>query len=136
MTEIDPSGDEVFVVVAFMQPFKLDGVSLALAQIDAFHGMTVSECRGFSGDYSDGHQGPVEAGGGGQHRRLGEQGPVDLAAGVRLEIVVRGAVHAGVITDTIARVAHTGRPGDGLVYSAQLSSVLRIRTMQAGPDAI
>ena len=129
-------GDEIMVVVAVIQPFKLDNVALALEQIDAFRGMTIFDCRGSTGDYSEGVAPATGTAGAVQRRRVGERGVVELAPRVRLEIVVRGAVDANVIAGTIARVAHTGRAGDGLVTIAPLANVLRIRTMENGPDAI
>jgi nitrogen regulatory protein PII len=134
--ETTPSGDEIFVVVALIQPFKLDSVALALEQIDSFRGMTVIECRGSVGDYAEGIGVPNGGTGAVHRRRAGEQGLVELASRVRLEIVVRGKAHATDIAETIARVAHTGRAGDGFVSTALLASLIRIRTMETGVDGI
>ena len=38
---------DLWMIVAVIQPFKLDAVTLALEAIPNFGGMTVSECRGF-----------------------------------------------------------------------------------------
>jgi nitrogen regulatory protein PII len=134
--EKTPEDDaDVYMVVAYIQPFKVDSVALALAQIDAFRGMTVIECRGSTGDYSVAET-RLETESGPPRRRVGERGVVELAARIRLEIVVEGMTNANIISHTIARVAHTGRPGDGLVSAARLSTVLRIRTMQEGTGAV
>ena len=37
---------ELWMVLAIIQPFKLDAVTLALEAIPGFSGMTVSACRG------------------------------------------------------------------------------------------
>ena len=39
--------DDLWMVLAVIQPFRLDAVTLALEAQSGFGGMTVSECRGF-----------------------------------------------------------------------------------------
>lgn len=132
-------GTEMFMVVAFIQPFKLDTVTLALEQIPAFNGMTVSDCRGFgrgklrtevqnaAADAPD-----VTA----QESRPTEQGLIDFLPKVKLEIAVVGRAQADAVVDTIVRTAHTGRRGDGKILMWPISHAVRVRTFEADTDAL
>ena len=39
--------EDLWMIQAVIQPFKLDAVSFALQQVPGFGGMTVSDCRGY-----------------------------------------------------------------------------------------
>ena len=121
--------EEPWMVLAIIQPFRLDAVTLALEQLPQLGGMTISACRGF-----------------GRGKRSPEEGVgdafqtvetlIDFTDKMRIEVVVAGREVADRVVSTIARVAHTGRPGDGKVFAWPLARTLRIRTGQEGVEAL
>lgn len=111
---------DLWMVVAFIQPFKLDAVTIALREVDGFCGMTVSECRGF-----------------GQEKLEEEsEGLIDFTDKVRLDIAVSGRARADAAADLIARIAHTGNRGDGKIFVWPVARVIRIRTREQDNDAL
>jgi len=60
-----------------------------------------------------------------------EIGRYGFARKVKLEMVVADEL-AGPVCDLIHRQAHTGNPGDGLVFLSPVEEILRIRSQ---PDA-
>ena len=123
-----PDGDELWMVLAIIQPFKLDAMTLALESLPHFGGMTVSECRGF------GH-GKVEEEAD-NATRAPQSEVTDFTAKLRLEIAVRGRVRADAVIEAIARTAHTGNAGDGKIFSWPLERAVRIRTLDEGSFAL
>ena len=53
----------------------------------------------------------------------------------KIEVVVSDSVVDEVI-DTITRAADTGKIGDGKIWVSDVESIVRIRTQEAGKDAI
>lgn len=128
---------EFWMIEAMIQPFKLDSVTLALEQLPEFRGMTVSECRGFGPDrLAQDETAPANESGTAPRRRRSDSDLVDFAPKVKLEIVVAGRVAADVVVSTIARVAHTGRRGDGKIFLWPVTRVVRVQTMQEGEAAL
>ena len=126
-TSLDPdSSRDCWLVEAIIQPFRVDGVILALEGIRGFRGMTVSDCRGF------GFEKVTEDRGGGARS---PRAVVDFTPKVKLEIVVANRGIADAVADAIARTARTGNPGDGKVFLWPLSRVVRIRTSDEGEVA-
>lgn len=123
-----PEGDDLWMVLAIIQPFKLDAVTLALEAIPRFGGMTVSECRGF------GH-GKVEREAGDPARSQSSE-VVDFTPKTRLEIAAAGRAQADAVIDAIARTAHTGNPGDGKIFAWPLERAIRVRTLDEGTLAL
>jgi len=122
---------DLWLVVAFIQPFKLDEVTLALERVGGFAGMTVSECRGF------GHEKLEElhtSAGGGAVAKSG--GLIDFTPKVRLEVAVAGHDVADAVVDAIGRAAHTGRRGDGKILLMRVERAVRVRTMDQGVRAL
>jgi nitrogen regulatory protein PII len=128
---------DLWTVMAVIQRFRLDPVTMALEQLPEFGGMTVTDCRGFG-------RGRVasEAGAGdatattdadGPRRRSTDSGLVDFTPKVRLEIAVAGRTTADAVVSTISRAAHTGRRGDGKVFAWPIARAVRVRTFE--PDA-
>jgi nitrogen regulatory protein PII len=116
------------MVVAVIQPFKFDAVGLALERMPGFHGMTVSDVRGY---------------GLGSEPAFGEERPETVAQAtgepeprLRLEIAVAGRPRADAIAEAISLAAHTGRSGDGKVFCWQLDRVLAIRSFRVNRDAL
>lgn len=126
---------DMHMVMAVIQPFRLDAVMVALEQIPGFGGMTVSDCRGFG---RAGHGGEAQA----SRARVphasdaGDRGVTDFTTKVRLEAVVNGAGLSRAVIDTIVRVAHTGRAGDGKVFSWPVAHAVRVRTSETNANAL
>jgi len=135
--EVAATATDMRMVMAVIQPFRLDAVMMALEQLHGFGGMTVTDCRGF------GRSGPphdvADRGGRGSSPNgpaLGDRGMTDFSTKVRLESVVNGADLARKVIDTIVRVAHTGRAGDGKVFSWPVMHVVRVRTSETDANAL
>lgn len=131
--------EDMWVILAIIQPFKLDEVTLALEAVRGLAGMTVSECRGFG-------RGKFAAVQADQGAERGEptsstRSPlaaqmVDFTPKVRIEIAVAGREVADRVIETIARAAHTGRRGDGKIVAWPVRRALRVRTLDEGPAAL
>lgn len=101
-------------IKAIIQPFQLTRVIDALRAMEGLPGVTVSEVKGF-----------------GKHRARDANDKVienfiEYAKKIKLEIVVPDELVAAVVK-TIERSAHTGRPGDGLIFISCVDEVVRIR---------
>ena len=130
------SGD-LWMVLAVIQPFRLDAVTLALESLPGFGGMTVTECRGFGREKLRGEDSAGEADAtGGQAPRRTEPSLVDFTEKVKLEVAVAGRDQAGAVIEAIARTAHTGNRGDGKVLAWPLDRAVRIRTFDEGATAL
>jgi len=108
-------------IKAVIQPFMLDAVIEALKGHPELPGATVSEVVGFGKERA--------ADTPSQYRQ--EIGRYGFARKVKLEIVVADEL-AGPVCDLIHRHAHTGNPGDGVIF---LSPVERITRIRSQPDA-
>lgn len=119
--------ESLWMVVAVIQPFKLDAVTLALEAIPNCGGMTVSECRGF------GKEKVVR-----ESSRTHEQnaGLVDFTVKTRVECAVSGALGAEAVIEAIVKAAHTGNRGDGKLFAWPLSRAVRLRTFEEGVKAL
>ena len=102
-------------IKAVIQPHMLTKVIDSLKAIENLPGVTVSEVRGF------GHV-PDES----AKDRLIEDF-IEYTKKCKLEIVVRDEL-AEQVLDVIARNAHTGLAGDGLIFVSPVDEVLKIRT--------
>ena len=60
---------------------------------------------------------------------------IDTIPKVKLEILVDDAAEADVV-DLIVAAAHTGRIGDGKVWTSTVDSVVRVRTSEQDVDAL
>lgn len=123
---------DLWMVMAVIQEFRLDAVTLALEQLPGFGGITVSDCRGFGQEKMRGLGQSSGASTTGQR----SSGIADFTAKVKLEVVVAARENADSVAETIARAAHTGRHGDGKVFAWSLSHAIRIRTMESDRAAI
>ena len=110
------------LITAIIKPFKLADVRSALSDIGV-QGVTVSEVKGFGRQKG--------------HTELyrGAEYVVDFLPKVKLEIAVDDSQTDAVI-EAIRASANTGKIGDGKIFVAPLEQVIRIRTGEAGPDAI
>lgn len=111
------------LVLAYLQPHKLEAATLALRSIPHFPGMTVTQARGFG-------------------RERGEFPPQtvveeleEFSDKVRIETVLNDDQVDRVI-DGIARAAHTGRYGDGMIFVLPVERAVRISTRHEGEAEI
>ncbi len=109
-------------IEAIIRHYKLEDVKNALTAAGV-QGMTVSEVRGFG--RQRGHK----------EMYRGAEYTVDFLPKVKMELVVADDILQTAI-DTIIKVARTGQVGDGKIFVTQLADVIRIRTGEAGGDAI
>jgi nitrogen regulatory protein P-II 1 len=109
-------------VEAIVRHFKLEEVKNALTEQGVL-GMTVSEVRGFG--RQKGHT----------EMYRGTEYTVDFVPKVKIEVVCADSRLQNVI-DTIVRAAQTGQIGDGKIFVGDLRDAIRIRTGEAGEDAL
>ena len=109
-------------VEAIIRHYKLEDVKNALAE-HGITGMTITEVRGFGRQ-----KGHTEVYRGSEYK-------VDFLPKIKVEVVVADSNLQNVL-DTIIRAAQTGQVGDGKMFVTDLADVVRIRTGEAGPEAI
>jgi nitrogen regulatory protein P-II 1 len=110
------------LVVAVIKPFKLDDVKTALQEF-GIHGITITEVQGFGRQ-----RGHTEV-------YRGAEYTIDFVPKVKLEILVEDAQATDVV-ERILESARTGKIGDGKVWIESVENVFRIRTGEAGSDAL
>jgi nitrogen regulatory protein P-II 1 len=109
-------------IEAIIKPHKLDEVKEAIEKVGVV-GMTVSEVKGFGRQ-----KGHTEI-------YRGSEYTVDFMPKLKLEMVVDdGVVEA--VEHAIVQAARTGKIGDGKVFISDVTSVVRIRTGERGPEAL
>jgi nitrogen regulatory protein P-II 1 len=109
-------------IEAVIRHYKLDDVKNGLAAA-GIHGMTVTEVRGFG--RQRGHK----------ETYRGAEYTVDFLPKLKLEIAARDD-QVQTIVDAILIRCRTGQIGDGKVFIYDLEDVIRIRTGEAGEEAI
>ena len=108
-------------IKAIIQPHMLTKVIDFLKAMENLPGVTVSEVRGF------GHSTSESA----SDNLVGEF--IEYAKKTKLEIVVPDELAERVV-QAIARNAHTGLPGDGLIFVSPVDDVVKIRTGERGRE--
>jgi nitrogen regulatory protein P-II 1 len=103
-------------IKAIIRRIMLDSVIDALHAIEDIPGLTISTVRGY------GRRGPVL-------ERLSES---EYSKMIKLEIVVPNDMLQTVV-QIIASKAHTGNPGDGLIFVSDVEDVIRIREAAGKP---
>ena len=109
-------------IEAVIKPFKLDEVKEALQDIGV-QGMTVLEAKGYG--RQKGHS----------ELYRGAEYVIDFLPKIKLEVVVPDDLAQPVI-DAITTAARTGKIGDGKIFVTEVLEVIRIRTGEAGAQAI
>ena len=109
-------------IIAAIKPFKLEEVREALTAIGV-RGLMVSEIKGFGAQ--SGHT----------EIYRGAEYAVNFVPKVKLEIAVPDAL-ADQVVETLARTARTGKIGDGKIFVLDLEQATRVRTGEAGDDAL
>ncbi|MDV6029018.1 P-II family nitrogen regulator [Stieleria sp.] len=113
------------LIIAIIQPTKLDAVKEALTQVDV-HRLTVLDCQGFG----------RQKGQTGNYR--GTEFSVNLLRKVQLQI----AVNEEFVKPTIEAILSGGRSGDageigdGKIFVLPMDDCIRIRTGETGSEAI
>jgi nitrogen regulatory protein P-II 2 len=109
-------------ISAIIKPGKLDEVREALGSLGVT-GMTVSEVKGFGRQKG--------------HKELyrGAEYTVDFLPKIKLEVAVDDALAEQTIA-TIAAAAKTDKIGDGTIFVLDLGEAVRIRTGEAGSEAL
>lgn len=110
------------VVTAVVKPFALDDVKDRLRDVGV-HGMTVTESRGFGRQ-----RGHTEV-------YRGNEYHIDFVPKVRIEVLIEDEMAERVI-EAIMSAARTGNIGDGKIWITDADAVFRIRTGEAGAEAI
>ena len=110
------------LIIAIIKPFKLEEVKEALAAAGV-EGMTVTEVKGFGRQ-----KGHTEI-------YRGSEYTVDFLPKVKLEVAVTDDV-AGTAVQAIVTSAKTGKIGDGKIFVVPLDEIIRIRTGEAGEQAV
>jgi len=109
-------------IEAIIKPFKLEEVKEALAGVGA-QGLTVSEVKGFGRQ-----KGHTEI-------YRGSEYTVDFLPKIKIEVVLPDALIEQAV-EAIVRAARTGKIGDGKVFVSNIETAIRIRTEEAGDEAI
>ncbi|MBW0158575.1 P-II family nitrogen regulator [Sedimentimonas flavescens] len=110
------------LIIAAIKPFKLEEVREALTSIGV-RGMMVTEIKGFGAQ--SGHT----------EIYRGAEYAVNFVPKVKLEIVVADAL-ADEVVDTILKAAKTDKIGDGKIFILDVNQAVRVRTGEAGDDAL
>lgn len=109
-------------VIAIIKPFKLEEVKEALLALGV-HGMTVSEAQGFGRQ-----RGHTEV-------YRGKEYEIDFVPKIRLEVLIDDKDESAVVAK-LMETARTGQIGDGKIWVTPVEAVYRIRTGEAGTDAL
>jgi nitrogen regulatory protein P-II 2 len=110
------------LITAIIKPFKLDDVREALSAIGV-QGMTVTEVKGYGRQ-----KGHTEI-------YRGAEYAVSFLPKIKIEVAVKAEM-ADAVIEAISGKAKTGQIGDGKIFVTALEQVLRIRTGEAGGDAL
>jgi nitrogen regulatory protein P-II 1 len=109
-------------IEAIIRPFKLDDVKEALVE-EGIRGLTISEVRGYGRQ-----KGHTETYRGSEYR-------IEFVPKIKIEVVVDDNI-ADKVIDAILRTAKTGQVGDGKIFIMDVNDAIRIRTEEAGNQAL
>jgi len=110
------------LVIAIIQPHRLDAVRLALTEI-GIAGMTVTEVRGYGRQ-----KGHTEI-------YRGAEYTISFLPKLKIEVALADERVDDAIS-AITKAARTGRIGDGKIFTLDLHSALRVRTGETGEHAL
>ena len=109
-------------IVAIIQPHRLDAVRDALTALN-IQGLTVTEVKGYGRQ-----KGHTEI-------YRGSEYQINYIPKLKLELAV-GHEDLDHAVEAIRTAAHTGKIGDGKIFTFELGSAMRIRTGETGSDAL
>ena len=110
------------LIAAIIKPFKLDEVREALTDL-GMQGLTATEVKGFGRQ-----KGQTEI-------YRGAEYTVNFLPKVKIEVAVDDAQCEAAV-EAIRKAAHTGRIGDGKIFVSDIGHAVRIRTGEAGSEAL
>ena len=110
------------IIMAIIKPFKLDAVREALSAL-GIEGLTVTEVRGYGRQ-----KGHTEI-------YRGTEYAVNFLPKIKLEVALEAKATDEAV-EAIQKTAKTGQIGDGKIFVYPLKQVVRIRTGEAGTDAL
>jgi nitrogen regulatory protein P-II 1 len=110
------------LIVGIIKPFKLDDVKEAVKDLGV-QGLTVSDVQGFGRQ-----RGHTEV-------YRGAEYTIDFVPKVRIEILVDDS-DVDRVAQRLLDTARTGKIGDGKVWVVPVENAWRIRTGEAGSDAL
>jgi len=109
-------------VIAIIRPVMLDDVVAALHRVEDFPGAVMSEVKGVRR---------------GTHQRANEHREpltIDFPNYIRIEIICSCEMASNLV-EAIRTSAHTGKEGDGKIFTSSVSSAVRIRDGQTDGNA-
>ncbi|MFN3191650.1 MAG: P-II family nitrogen regulator [Aureliella sp.] len=112
------------LIIAIVQPSRLEAVKQALTEVEVFR-LTVVDCQGF----------------GRQRGQLSSRTP-DVKTNLLRKVQLQIAVNDEFVEPTVeavlaaAKTGDKGQIGDGKVFVLPMDDCIRIRTGERGPDAI
>lgn len=113
------------LIIAIIQPSKLEAVKEALTEVEVFR-LTVMDCQGFGRQKG--------------HREVyrGHEFSVNLLRKVQLQIAVNDEFVEPTVNAILSggRSGEKGEIGDGKIFVLPLDDCIRIRTGERGGDAI
>ena len=110
------------LIIAFVRPFKLEEIREALTELGTA-GLTVTDVKGFGRQ-----KGHTEI-------YRGAEYVVDFVPKIKLEVAVPDE-KLDLALDSIAKVARTGKIGDGKIFVMELAGSTRIRTGESGDSVL
>jgi nitrogen regulatory protein P-II 1 len=117
-----PEEGKMKLIIATIKPFKLEEVREALTEAGV-KGMMVTEVKGYGAQ--SGHT----------EIYRGAEYAVNFVPKVRLDIVVSDDL-ADTVSSTIEATAKTGKIGDGKIFVCNVEQAIRVRTGEAGDNAL
>ncbi len=113
------------LIIAIIQPSKLESVKAALTDVEVFR-LTVMDCQGFGRQ-----KGQTEV-------YRGHEFTVNLLRKVQLQIAVNEDFVEPTVNAIIAggRSGEQGEVGDGKIFVLPMDDCIRIRTGERGDEAI
>ncbi len=106
------------IVIAYVKPEMLDDVLYALHEVKGLRGASICDGRGFGAWRLD------------ESPEAIQREPGNFRPHVRMEILCSDEV-AAEVAKAISASARTGMPGDGLVFTVDADTCIRIRTGEA-----
>ena len=111
------------MILAFIQPFKMEAVTRSLENMRHFPGMTVGAVRGFGREHSD----------------LSAEANDEMVGVFTDKVQLQTVVHDDQIeyvVNAITEAAHTGRYGDGMIFVVPVERTVRIATGHEGDRVV
>ena len=110
------------LITAIIKPHMLDDVRDTLSKVGVT-GLTVTEVRGFGRQ-----KGHTEI-------YRGAEYSIDFVPKIKIDIVVSDE-RVDAVVDAVKTAARTGQIGDGKIFVGNMEQAIRIRTSEAGDDAL